>query len=256
MASKLITLVRNLQQRKGRKRANLAVAEGVRLVEEALEAGLAYEGAVVSPALTGTPRGKELFAQVASRAIHIEEVPDHDFESLACTDTPQGVLLVLELPEFQLDDIEPGIGSPVLVVDGVQDPGNLGALLRSAFGLGAAGALLLAGTADLRNAKSIRASMGAGFRLPVTRVSDDELRSWVSRNQVTLWAAVSEGVPVDRARSSEKIAIVLGNEGAGVRPEIEEMAHQRVTIPLSRGAESLNVAVAAGILLYEVQRAG
>ncbi len=256
MASKLITLVRNLQQRKGRKRSSMAVAEGIRLVEEALHAHVPFEGVVICPTASRTGRGAELLANIASHAIPIEEVDDRTFESLADTETPQGVLAVVEPPKFSLHDIQPKPKLPVLVVDGVQDPGNLGAILRTAHGLGAPGVVLLKGTADESNAKVLRAGMGASFRLPITRATADELSAWATKNRVTLWVASADGTPLDRATPPDRLAVIVGNEGAGVRPEIARLAAGRVAISLARGVESLNVAVAAGIFLYEVQRAG
>jgi TrmH family RNA methyltransferase len=256
MASKLITLARNLQQRKGRKRSPLAVAEGVRLVEEVLRAEVACTGAIVAPTLSNTARGAALLADIAAHAIPIEEVSERTFESLATTEAPQGVLAVVEPPRFALDDVNPTARSPILIVDGVQDPGNLGALLRTAHGLGAAGVVLLPGTADPCNAKALRAGMGASFRLPVVRASDGELAAWLKDQHVALWAAATDGTPLDRSRPPDRLAIVVGNEGAGVRPVVRELASKRVAIPLANGVESLNVAVAAGIFLYEVQRAG
>jgi TrmH family RNA methyltransferase len=256
MASKLITLVRNLQQRKGRQRSSLAVAEGVRLVEEVLRAEIPCKGAVVCSTLSKTARGTELLADIAAHAVPIDEVDESTFAELAGTETPQGVLVVVEPPRFQLQDIQPQPRFPVLVVDGVQDPGNLGALLRTAHGLGAPGVVLLKGTADATNAKVLRAGMGATFRLPVVRATDEELSHWIGKNRLTLWVAEADGVPLDREKPPEALAILVGNEGAGVRPVVADLASRRVAIPLARGVESLNVAVAAGILLYEVQRAG
>jgi TrmH family RNA methyltransferase len=256
MASKLITLVRNLQQRKGRKRSSLAVAEGIRLVEEALQARIPFEGVVVCPAASKTGRGAELLADIASHAIPIEEVDERTFAGLSDTDTPQGILAVVQPPSCSLENIQPKPKLPVLVVDGVQDPGNLGAILRTAHGLGAPGVVLLKGTADESNAKVLRAGMGASFRLPIARATADELSAWAQKNRVTLWAASTDGTPLDRATPPDRLAVIVGNEGAGVSPEIAGLVGGRVAISLARGVESLNVAVAAGIFLYEVQRAG
>ena len=256
MTSNLITLVRNLQQRKGRKRSPLAIAEGVRLVEEALRAGVVFRGAVVCPTLARTARGAELLADIAAHALPIEEVDVRTFGELASTETPQGVLAVVEPPRFELDEIVPKPRFPVLVVDGVQDPGNIGALLRTAFGLGSPGVVLLKGTADPTNAKVLRAGMGATFRLPVVRATDEEFVRWLDKHRLVLWVAEADGVPLDRQEPPERLAILVGNEGAGVRSAVAGLAHRRVAITLARGVESLNVAVAAGILLYEVQRAG
>jgi len=255
MATSLVTSVRNLQRRKSRKRSKLAVAEGVRVVEEALAAGVPMRGAIVAPSLGATPRGAALLAELAGHAIEIEEVADSLFGQLAHTDTPQGVIALLEPPRWDLGQIRPAPGAPVLILDGVQDPGNVGALLRTAFALGAAGAVLLKGTADPNSPKVIRAAMGATFRLPTAPTDEAALAAWCARYEVTVWAAALEGTPVRRLSPPERLALAIGNEGAGVGRGVKELAERQVTIPLARGAESLNVAVAAGIILYEVARA-
>jgi TrmH family RNA methyltransferase len=255
MTSQLITTVRNLQQRKGRKRRGLTLAEGVRVVEEALAARIPVHGVVVSPDFGRTARGAALFADLAGRAILIEEVPETLFRELAGTETPQGVLAVVEAPTWGLADLRPARGAPVVVLDAVQDPGNVGTVLRTAFALGAAGAILLKGSADLANPKVVRGAMGATFRLPSVPATAEEFASWARQERLPVWVATAEGSPLQRTAVPERLALVVGNEGAGVSETVRALAHQQVAIPLARGAESLNVAVAAGILLYEVVRA-
>lgn len=255
MASNLITQIRNLQRRKARKRSGLAVAEGVRVGEEALDAGLAIRGALATPEAGEQPRTADLLQRLAEHAVPVEQVGRAEFERLADTDTPQGVLLLVELPRARLEDIAPGAGRPVLVLDGVQDPGNVGTLIRTAFALGAAGAILLTGTADPANPKVVRSAMGASFRLPMAPAQDGEFRKWVEQQGVALWVAAGDGVPVERVEVPERVALVVGNEGAGARPLLRELAAQQVAVPLAGGAESLNVSVAAGIILNEVRRA-
>ncbi len=254
MASNLVTQLRNLQRRKGRKRRGLAVAEGVRLVEEAVAAGIGIRGAVIGPTASSTDRGARLVEQLAAHAVPTEEVTEKTLLELADTDTPQGVLAVVDPPRWELDKVHPAPGHPVLVLDGVQDPGNVGTLVRTAFGLGAPGVLVLSGTADLTNAKVMRSGMGATFRLPCIPVQDGELEAWLRKTDVDLWVAAPDGVPVTRVDVTRPVALVIGNEGAGVRPSLRALAGHAVSIPLARGAESLNVAVAAGILMHEVRR--
>lgn len=254
MASNVAALIRNLQQRRVRRRQRLAVAEGVRLVEDALEAGVPFRGVVVARGFGDTPREAALLRELAARAVAIEDVAERTLKELADTDTPQGVLAVVEPPVWTWDRIRTAPRAPVLVVDGVQDPGNVGTLVRTAFALGCAGALLLKGSADLANPKVVRAAMGASFRLPCAAATDEECRAWVERDRPTVWAAVAQGTPVSRVAPPERLALIVGSEGQGIRPEIDALARTRVAIPLARGAESLNVAVAAGILLHEALR--
>ena len=233
--------------------------EGVRLVEEALAAGLEFQGVLVSPDLARTARGQALMAELASHAIAVDEVGARTFGQLAGTETPQGILAVVAPRVWTPADVSAAPGGAVLVVDGVQDPGNLGTLIRTAHALGAAATVLLRGTADPMNAKALRAAMGATFRHPVLPLDDAPFIKWARDRGLTLWAAAVDGVPLARAldtsnRGKELIAVIVGNEGAGIRPQLNAIAAQRVAIPLAHGAESLNVAVAAGILLYEVLR--
>jgi TrmH family RNA methyltransferase len=235
------------------------VLEGVRLVEEALAAGLEFKGALVSPDLARTTRGQALVADLASHAVPVEEVGAHTFSQLAGTETPQGILAVVAPRIWSVADVSPAPGGAVLVVDGVQDPGNLGTLIRTAHALGAAATVVLRGTADPMNAKALRGAMGATFRHPVVPLDDAPFIAWARQRGLTLWAAAVDGVPLARALDAsidreELIAVIVGNEGAGIRPQLNAVSAQRVAIPLARGAESLNVAVAAGILLYEVLR--
>jgi len=250
------TLIRDLRLRRGRERRGLALAEGVRLVEEALSARVPVRHAVVSPALEATPRGAALKAALTTQAGALTIVEDRTLADLADTEHPQGVIAVIEPPRWTLDQLAPRAGEVVVVLDGVQDPGNVGAIARAALGLGASGLIALKGTAELTNPKVLRGAMGALFRLPAVSASDAELLSWAERTGASLWLTDSEGERPGRQRATSPVALVLGNEGAGVRPELERVASRRLAIPLAHGVESLNVAVAAGILLYEVRRDG
>jgi TrmH family RNA methyltransferase len=262
IASNLLPTLRDLQRRKARGRRGLAPVEGIRLVEEALAAGLRFRGAVAAPALARTARGAELRAELERRAIPVEDVSERTFGQLADTDAPQGIIAVIEPRKWAADDLRLGPGRGVLVIDGVQDPGNVGTLIRTAHALGAPGTIVLRGTADLHSPKTLRAAMGATFRHPVVALDDPAFITWARRAGVTLWATAADGVALDEALRHERggaergpIAVIVGNEGAGIRPALNAVAAQRVAIPLAPGAESLNVAVAAGILLYEMLRA-
>jgi TrmH family RNA methyltransferase len=258
MSSSLQTLIRDLHRRRGRERRGLALAEGVRLVEEALAGGIAIRGAAVSPALESTTRGKTLKASLVERSIRTEDVGDTELEALADTEHPQGVVAIIEPKRWTLEDIRLTPGSTLLALDGVQDPGNVGTILRTALGFGAAGVVALKGTAELTNTKVIRAAMGASFRLPAVSATHDEFVAWARLQRAEIWVADRSGEIVDRLlrerTEGSARALVLGNEGAGVSPPLEQAANHRVAIPHSGAVESLNVAVAAGILLYELTR--
>jgi TrmH family RNA methyltransferase len=228
-------------------------------VEEALATGLRVVGAVAAPGLARTARGTELRAALESHAVPVQDVSAALFTQLADTETPQGIVAVVQPRRWKPEEVPLGASATLLVIDGVQDPGNVGTLVRTAHALGARASIVLRGTTDVWGAKALRAAMGATFRHPIVAFDDDGFVAWARRLAVTLWATAADGEPLPRALAHRDggggiVAIVVGNEGAGIRPHLTAVATRRVAIPLAQGAESLNVAVAAGILLYEVTR--
>ncbi len=192
----LLTTIRDLARRRGRERRGLALAEGIRLVEEALAAGTPVRGAAISPALEGTPRGQALKLALAEQGVRLVEVPPAELDALADTEHPQGVVAVVEPRVWSLADVPTAPGAVVLVLDAVQDPGNVGTMLRSALGLGATGVVALKGTAELTNPKVLRGSMGAAFRLPAVSADADALLGWAGERGVEIWVAAADGEPV------------------------------------------------------------
>lgn len=249
---KLLTLARDLKRRKAREKRSLFVAEGVRSVEELLSSGLAVEGAIVSPLLEETPRGSELLARLKDAGVEILEVTEKDFQTAADTESPQGVMAMARVPNQNLESLAKAEKIRVLVLDGVQDPGNAGTILRTAAALGAVATLALPGTVDLWNAKVVRSSMGAQFRHLSQSVTAEELANFLRRESVELWAAEAGGSPLRGAAQPARLAIAVGNEGAGLSSTVRGLATRIVGLPIAPGVESLNVAVATGILLYEL----
>lgn len=251
---KLLTLARDLRRRKSRERQHLFVAEGVRAVEELLRSSLRIRGALVSPRLAASPRGDTLRDALAARSIAITEVGERDFESAAETDSPQGVLAIAEIPGEALHDLVLGATARLLVLDAVQDPGNVGTMLRTAAALGAAATIALRGTVDPWSAKVVRGAMGAQYSHPVVSSTAEELHEFRARHDVALWGSDAQGLPVGTAHDvPARLAIAVGNEGAGLSEAVRASASRLVSIPMAAGVESLNVAVAAGILLYELR---
>lgn len=246
-----------LAQRRERDREGLFLAEGVRVVEELLTAGVVLRLAVVSSSLGDTPRGRQLrdrLRESAAGGAELREVTDADLRELAQTATTQGVLVVAETPGGPLGAISPVGASAALVLDGVQDPGNLGTLARSAAAFGCDGLVCLPGTVDPWNPKAIRASAGSLFRLPVVQTTLSELTDWLDRHGYLMAAADAGGVPVSAAALPARVALALGNEGAGLTEAVAARCERTVSVPMRGGTESLNVAVAGAILLYELTR--
>lgn len=214
--------------------ARVVLAEGPHLLDEALRSGIEIQAVILAESAGEVPTGG------ASRVVR---VLDGLFDKLASTESPQGVLALVRLPEWTPDDLLRG--TPLVVVlDGVQDPGNAGAILRAAEAFGATGAVFLKGTVSPSNPKCLRASAGSAFRLPIAVEIPPGIALFAADPRAKLSVA--------DAGFAAPCAIVIGAEGSGVRSKLAARA-TGVKIPTA-GVESLNAAVAAGILLYEARR--
>ncbi|MCC6243084.1 MAG: RNA methyltransferase [Gemmatimonadaceae bacterium] len=255
---KLLTQARDLQRRKGRERQHCFVAEGVRTVEVLLASPLSPVGLLVAESATDDDRLARLIGDARAKGVPVTSVSDADFASAATTETPQGVLAVAEIPSRQLSS--PDVGpARFLLLDAIQDPGNVGTIVRTAAALGVTATVALPGTVDLWNAKVVRSSMGALFVHPALAMSWDEWSAFANSHAIPCWAADTEGLVVDSAdslrgdRLPARFALVVSNEGAGLSPHIAAVAAQRVAIGMAPEVESFNVAVATGILLHALR---
>ena len=250
---KLLTLARDLRRRRARERQGLFVAEGVRAVEELLGSPLVVRGMLVAPQLASAPRGSALVDAARRVGVELAEVDEREFAGAAETDSPQGVLAIGEIPDRRLDSLELQTPARLVVLDAVQDPGNVGTILRTAAALGAAAVVAMPGTVDLWNAKVVRSAMGAVFHRPAFMSTWAELDTFRSRHDVALWGADAGGTPLDQLRAPERLAVLVGNEGAGLTSEARARAETTVSLPIASDVESLNVAVATGIFLYQLR---
>lgn len=245
-------LIARLHRRRTRAREGLVLAEGVRVVAEILDTPAEITFAVVSP------RGHELGAgplvdALAGRGIETFEVDERAFAELAGTETPQGVLAVCREPSVDAGELANG-RARLLVLDGVQDPGNAGTLVRTAAAFGLTGVIALDGTVDPWNPRTVRAAAGTLFRLPVARLSWAEARALLAGAGVRLLVADAAGHSVGPRRPDRPWALVVGSEGEGARPEVLEAAASRIAVPMPGGTESLNAGVAGSILMYALTR--
>jgi RNA methyltransferase, TrmH family len=244
----MLTLARDLRRRKARERTGDFVAEGVRTVEELVRSPLEVRGALVSPALAEAPRGAALRAALEARGVPITDVDEHAFASAADTESPQGVLAVGRIPARDVAQLTGLAEGRILVLDAIQDPGNVGTIVRTAAAFGVAATIALPGTVDLWNAKVVRSAMGAHFTHPAFAATWDALDSLAGWPR---WAADTDGAPL-APPYPRKVMLVVGNEGNGISTEARSRAERVVSIPIAH-VESLNVAVATSILLYELR---
>ncbi len=228
--------------------------EGSKMVEEALRAGLQVKTVFVAQGWERLVGAMRLPATT-----EILRLPHAILSAALATETPQAVAALVEPPAWSWESllrVRHGCAPLVLVLAGLQDPGNLGTILRSAEAFGASGVVSLPETVSAWNAKAVRASAGSVFRVPVLPASADEcfarLREAGARILAT--AAARETMPVERAELKAPVALLIGNEGNGVSAELAVRVDGAITIPCPGPVESLNAAIAASVLLYEAVR--
>jgi TrmH family RNA methyltransferase len=233
--------------------------EGLRIIEEAIRSGLRFSAVFFRE--SAEDRAQRLLPQIGT---HVETllVPDKLFDSVVSTESPQGVAALVRLKEFSLDDlIERLTVGPIIALAGLQDPGNLGTVLRSAEAFGSAGIILGEGTVSPFNSKVVRASAGSIFRLPIihnhgkSKINLEEIIAELRAQKIRLIATSShKGTPLDQADLKTPAAIFFGNEGAGLPRDLMAQMDESVAIPHASRVESLNAGVAASIVLYEAAR--
>lgn len=239
-----------LRRRKVRASEGLFLAEGIRVSEELLRTSIVLRLALVSTGLEDTPRGQALAERLESMGAL--RVTEPTLAKFATTDAPQGVLLVAEVPPAAPETLDTAV--LVLALDGVQDPGNFGTLIRAADAFGVNVVCALPGCVDPWNPKVVRAAAGSSFRVPILSLSNEDAARRLAQLDFAILVADAAGVDVAERARARRTALVVGNEGAGVQPFWRDAAHAIVGVPTSGPVESLNVAMATGILLYELCR--
>lgn len=226
------------------------------MVEEVFSAGLPVELLLYEAGLKDT-RALTLLERARAAGTQLIPAASHVIEACSSVEAPQGVLAVVESPRASLDEVLGDRDLLLVVADRIQDPGNLGTIIRIADAAGASGVVMTRGSVDPFNPKALRATMGSVFHLPVVEMETVEVRSRLAAAGVRVLVADQAGA-IDYADADYRppVAIVLGNEGQGPDPQWRTAADANVRIPLYGRAESLNVAVAAGLLLYEARRGG
>lgn len=228
----------------------LLAIEGDHLMQEAARSGVEFntvfvrQGAESLLDRISLPGGTEVLS-----------LPPEVFASAVGTESPQGIAALIQPHAFTLDQVMAGRSPLLLIVAGLQDPGNLGTLIRSAEAFGATGFVVLPGTVSPDSQKTLRASAGSIFRLPGVAVCEDHLFHELAQRGIRALAAVATGGQPPAAHDlTRSCAVILGNEGSGISPAILRRADARITIPTPGPVESLNAAIAGSILLYEAAR--
>lgn len=225
------------------------------MVEELLSSDLRVELLLYDSASAG-PREQQLLDRARTAGVRLIPATRNVIEAGSTVETPQGVLAVAELPRSSPDILLSRPDLLLVVADRIQDPGNLGTIIRIADAAGATGVIVTGGSVDPFNPKALRATMGSIFHLPVVELDVDIAQTRLSAAGVRVLIADQAGeVDYTEADYRPPVAVVLGNEGQGPDARWEQIAGARIKIPLYGRAESLNVSIAAGLLLYEARRA-
>ncbi len=227
--------------------------EGERLIEECLQSNLAVEACFHLPGLS--PRAETILTELAKRSCPSFATADAVLATISDTVNTQGLIVIAKRPFDTLDQVLSS-GSPIVCLDSVQDPGNFGTILRTAEAAGAKGVISLKGSVDAFAPKTLRSAMGSAFRLPIaTDISVEELLEKTSASGLKLVATTAEGERVYSHFNWQQPAIIIfGNEANGVSKDLLEQCDARISIPLCAPVESLNVAAAAAVVLFEAAR--
>jgi len=244
-----LKLIRALQGRaKERREAGAFVVEGVRLVEEAVISNWRFQFALFDETLN--ERGMSQVESLRSQGVDVEEVSTILMKSLSETETPQGILAVLELTQLPITN-HPDF---ILIPDQIRDPGNLGTLLRTAAAAGVQAVLLPPETTDAFAPKVVRSGMGAHFRLPIHSMSWEEIQQFCESANQKIYLADMDGQSCWEVDLRQPLALIIGNEAGGASQSARKLANGKITIPMSENIESLNAGVAGSVLMFEVVR--
>lgn len=255
--------VRSLRQRKGRSETGLFIVEGIRHVGEAIEAagtsGLhpAVVAIYYAPDLLTSAFAHELITAQSAGGVPCYALSAEVFSSIADKDNPQGILAVLRRPEQHLSSLNPDNFSWGVALVAPQDPGNLGAILRSIDAVGASGLLLIDNSVDAYHPAAVRASMGALFWYPVVNTSFAAFTCWAGEKGYTIYGTSAHGDADYRTvgRYTRPAILLMGSEREGLSPEQVEVCHALIRLPMRGRASSLNLAVATGVMLYAMLEA-
>lgn len=246
----------SLHQRKNRERCGEFVAEGVRLVEMAVDSEWPLRFCIVTESALAVERVRKIIDALEAKGCPIFIVPPNVYKKASATETPQGILLVIKTVRSSLSALPAKRNSLFAILDRIRDPGNVGTIIRTADAAGCSGVIAVEGTADLFSDKTVRASMGSLFHLPlVTEARGEDVIAFARERDLSCLAAALDpsATPHFSADYRKSSAVIFGNEGEGVSLLFLESA-ERIYIPMAGHTESLNVATSAAIVLYEAFR--
>ncbi len=252
----MIKRIKQLEHKKYRDKYNLFLLEGPHLIEEALKNDVMLNYIVYSDSFIKDPYQEELISFLCEKYNTIYNVSDSLFEYIADTESPQGIIAAAVKPNDDFEEILKDSSSSVVVLDRIQDPGNMGTIIRTADAAGIQGIISIKGSVDFFNSKTVRAAAGSFFRIPLFQINVEyQLIDLLTKYEKNIIATSPKAekyyydLPI-----FENYALIIGNEANGVSEALLDCADYRVKIPMLRDTESLNASVAASIIIYEMVR--
>jgi TrmH family RNA methyltransferase len=248
--------ITKLKTKKGRKTQGRFLIEGMRLCEEMANSNWETESVLFTSSFKNSSNGKKLLQKFERGNVKTIPVKPEEIKKLSDTVTPQGIIAVIKIKEFSLNELWSEASNIILALDAIRDPGNVGTLIRTAAAFGIDGVILSSDTVELYNPKVVRSTMGSIFHLPIYDEVDLEktIPQLKKRNFKIYGTDVREGKDLEELDCSGKICLVIGSEAEGLNKSLLDLSDEIIRIPIFGRAESLNASVAGGILLYEITK--
>lgn len=248
--------IKKLQRKKDRWDERLYLIEGVKVINEYMEYIGKPKLILISEELSTVTGGTELFNKINEYDAHLIKVPHRILKDLSDTENPQGIVAVVNFNDSEIENLIVEKNNFIIVLDGVQDPGNLGTIIRSADAFNINGIILTDNCVDLYNPKVVRGTMGSLFHIPIA-IADNKLEiiNNLKDRGITIYSTYLEGKNyIHKIDMTKDMAIIIGNESRGVSKELLELSDYTLKIPMYGNAESLNAAIAASVIMYEAAR--
>ncbi len=250
----IIKEIKSLSRKKNRWKEKLFIIEGIKVIEEAIDNSLPIKYIIFSEALFKVDGGPAFYEKIKDRKESIK-ISASVFKYISDLDNPQGVLAIVEFKERSIDELYEKNLPFIIFLDSLNDPGNLGTIIRTADAFNIDAIVLGEGTVDPYNSKVVRSTMGSIFRVPLYNVKDNNLFfDNIEKNKINIITTSLYGELLEEEDFSQGFVVVIGNEANGVRKDIMERSNKELKIPMPGKAESLNAGVAASIIMYEAMR--
>lgn len=252
--NKIIKHIKSLELKKQRNKHKQFLIEGLRIVEECIKYNGDIEYIIYSEKIYSAQGGADLLDKISEKGYYTYKVPNNLFNKISNTETPQGIMAVVNMKETKLQEFNPNNDKNLffVILDRIQDPGNMGTIIRTSESANVDAVIVTKGSVDLYNNKTLRATMGSIFHMPIIQCDNDEWVEYLKKKNVKLIAADLDTdktyIDIDY---KENIGIIVGNEANGIKEDILNNVDEKVIIPILGKIESLNASVAAGILIYK-----